>query len=215
VNKLGRRFIDETTGAHMQTGSNALLSQPGRIAWSIWDDDLVEEAMKNGFVLPRYPGHITTENLREKFQDVASRKEWAIKSDSWDEIAKWIGAPAKTLKATVEEFNSFCDHGYDETFVKDRRYLRPVRKPPFYAVKFGVMVVDTCGPIRVNEAMEVLDAEHHPIPGLFAAGVTVSGWQGHDYCGDLMFASALGFSVNSGRIAGESAAQWVLGSGAK
>ena len=194
----------------MQIGANALISQPDKHGWSIWDDEMVEEAMKTGFVLPRYPGRTVATNLREELQDVASRKEWVVMSDNWDEIAKWIGAPAKTLKATVEEYNSFCDHGYDETFVKDRRYLRSLRKPPFYAVKFGVMVVDTCGPIRVNEAMEVLDAEYNSIPGLFAAGVTVSGWQGHDYCGDLMFASALGFSVNSGRIAGESAARRVL-----
>lgn len=208
VNKLGRRFIDETAGYHLQTCSNAILVQPDKVGFSLCDDKMVQEVVDTGWRLPRYPNREDTNTYRERLDDVASRKQWVIKSDDWGEIAEWIGAEPDVLKASVKEYNNFCDHGYDEDFVKDRRFLTPLTKPPFYAIKFGVMVVETCGPIRINENMEVIDKDYKPIPGLYAAGVIASGWQGYDYCGDHLFGSALGFSMNSGRIAGENAARY-------
>jgi fumarate reductase flavoprotein subunit len=171
---------------------------------------MVQDVQDNHWLLPRYPSNEDTSTYRAQLQDVASRKQWVCISENWDEIAEFVGCDAETLKASVAEYNASCEHGYDETFVKDRRYLKPLKKGPFYAVKFGVMVVETAGPVRVNEKMEVLNKDYKAIPGLYAAGVIASGWLGHDYCGDYVFGSALGFSVNSGRIAGECAAQHAL-----
>ena len=135
----------------------------------------------------------------------------AIKiSDSWDEIANWIGADPKVLKATIDEYNSFCDQGYDEIFAKERRYLLPLRSAPYYALRGMPVFLDTLGGIRINENMEVLDNQDNPIPGLYAAGVTTSGWESETYCGDLS-GSAFGFAINSGRIAGENAVKFALG----
>lgn len=53
--------------------------------------------------------------------------------------------------------------------------------------------------------MEVLDPDGRAIPGLYAAGVCAGGLLGENYNYDLP-GSAQGFAVNSGRIAGESAA---------
>ena len=44
-----------------------------------------------------------------------------------------------------------------------------------------------------------------PIPGLYAAGVITSGWQGRDY---HLLGSALGLSSTGGRIAGEGAEKY-------
>jgi fumarate reductase flavoprotein subunit len=68
------------------------------------------------------------------------------------------------------------------------------------------MMVDTAGPIRINERMKVLDKEDNPIPGFYAAGVVTSGWVGYDY---YLFGSALAYCISSGRIAGESAAEYI------
>ena len=57
--------------------------------------------------------------------------------------------------------------------------------------------------------MEVRDKQDNPIPGLFAAGVTVDGFEGHTYDGELT-GSAFGFAMNSGRIAGESASMFIM-----
>jgi len=69
-------------------------------------------------------------------------------------------------------------------------------------------MVDTAGPVRVNENMQVLDKQGKPIPGFFAGGVITSGWQGYDY---HLFGSALCYTLTSGRIAGESIAKYLKG----
>ena len=57
--------------------------------------------------------------------------------------------------------------------------------------------------------MEVLDKQDNLIPGLNAAGEDTGGWETEPYC-DVLSAHAFGFSVNSGRIAGENAAGFAL-----
>lgn len=212
VNKRGERFIDETAGLHQQTCTNAIIQQPGKSAYALYDDKMVQSVIEKGFLLGvvEHRGK-PFPKLRENLQKEAISKEWVCISEKWDKIADWMGANSGTLRTTIDEYNSFCDHGYDNTFAKEQRYLVPLRTPPFYAIKHRTVIVDTVGPVRINERMEVLDKEDIPIPGLYAAGVIASGWQSSDYCGDLMFGSALGFSVNSGRIAGENATKFVLG----
>ncbi|MFH1032349.1 MAG: FAD-dependent oxidoreductase [Chloroflexota bacterium] len=130
-------------------------------------------------------------------------------SNSWTEIAKWMGTSPAVLKATIDEYNSFCDQGHDATFVKDRRFLIPLRTPPFYAVKCYSHYPDTIGGIKINHRMEVLDKQDKPIPGLYAAGVCCGGWQSETYCFALT-GSMFGFALNSGRIAADSAVKKVL-----
>ena len=59
--------------------------------------------------------------------------------------------------------------------------------------------------------MEVLDQHDEPIPGLYAAGNDTGGWETDTYALLVLPGSAFGFAVNSGRIAGENAAE-LLGS---
>jgi NADPH-dependent glutamate synthase beta subunit-like oxidoreductase/predicted oxidoreductase len=129
---------------------------------------------------------------------------------TWDEMAKWMSCKPSVLKQTIEEYNSFCDHGRDPIFGKRNELLLPLRTPPFYAVKGNSDFLDTIGGIKVNEKMEVLNKEDNSIPGLFAAGVITGGWESESYCSPLS-GEASGFSVNSGRIAGESAARMING----
>jgi fumarate reductase flavoprotein subunit len=58
--------------------------------------------------------------------------------------------------------------------------------------------------------MEVLDQEDHPIPGLYAGGTDTGGWEGDDYCLALS-GTTFGFALNSGRMAGENAIQYLSG----
>jgi fumarate reductase flavoprotein subunit len=108
------------------------------------------------------------------------------------------------LKTTVARYNELCSRGYDEDFAKERRYLMPLNTPPYYAIKGVATILDTIGGIRINERMEVLDERNRVVPGLYAAGVVTSGWESEIYCSELS-ASAFGFAINSGRIAGENA----------
>jgi fumarate reductase flavoprotein subunit len=125
-------------------------------------------------------------------------------------MADYIGADPGVLKATIEEYNYFCDHGHDEVFAKEQRYLLPLRKAPYYALKCFPSFHDTMGGIKVSEHMEVRDTWDNIIPGLYAAGVLPDGWETDDYCW-VLCGSAFGFAINSGRIAGENAARYVKG----
>jgi fumarate reductase flavoprotein subunit len=58
--------------------------------------------------------------------------------------------------------------------------------------------------------MEVLNAQDDPIPRLYAGGDVTGGWEAETYNAHLS-GSGLGFALNSGHIAGENAAQYVLG----
>ena len=152
--------------------------------------------------------HPVIHNTLEKgFLDGAGTGHIKI-ADTWEEIAGWIGADSHELIGTVSRYNEFCRQGYDADFVKDPRYLLPLTDPPFYAIRDQVVWLDTIGGIRINGRMQVLDWNDRAIPGLFAAGVVTSGWESEIYCSELS-ASAFGFAINSGRIAGENAAAYL------
>jgi fumarate reductase flavoprotein subunit len=191
VNKNGKRFIDEEAGYHVFESVNAMLRQPGGVSYALLDSTLrikFEEKM---------PG-------LERVLDKEAKRGRVKIADSWDEIAEWIGAEPEVISNTIEQYNSFCNKGYDESYAKERRYLLPLSSPPYYAIRGLSVLLDTIGGIRINERMEVLDINDQPIPGLFAAGVVTSGWEPETYC-SVLSASAFGFAINSGRIAGENA----------
>ncbi len=222
VNKWGRRFIDE--GGSLGTGvsGNAILLQPDKVTHTVFDDEIrriVEEgrpglteapqrhAKRGGGTMisqGKHPG------LKEELQKEANKTGGLKVADSWGEIAQWIGADPKALKAEIDEYNSFCDKGRDEIFTKDPKYLVPLRKPPYYAMRCYARVGETLGGIKVNEHMEVLDTQGNIIPGVYAAGVIADGFEPEDYNREVP-GCAMGFAVNSGRIAGESAAKFALG----
>jgi fumarate reductase flavoprotein subunit len=191
VNKNGKRYIDESAGYHVFESVNAMLRQPEKVSFALLDSRIrrrFEEKMPE---------------LEKALKKEAERERVKI-SETWDEMAHWIGAPPSTLKDTVDQYNAFCIKGYDESFGKERRYLLPLQSPPYYAIRGLSVLLDTIGGIKINERMEVLDNNNTPIPGLYAAGAATSGWESETYCSELS-ASAFGFAINSGRIAGDNA----------
>jgi fumarate reductase flavoprotein subunit len=200
VNKGGERFQNETWSGNASV--NALLKQPGKIGFALFDDKSVQD------INNRLKSQGQEADLKEFYKAEDKKGEWVKVSNNWDDIAGWIGADPKVFKATVEEYNSFCKQGRDADFGKAPEFLNALLSPPFYAVKFGPLMIDTYGPVRINERMEVLDKKDNPIPGFYAGGAVCGQIQGHDY---HFFGGALGFAVSSGRIAAENAAKYISG----
>jgi fumarate reductase flavoprotein subunit len=224
VNKTGKRFADEVGCMGMNAG-NILLQQQDQIAYALFADDLVQTAEVEAakpVVGAKPQKHaklgggaiVVTEQpftgLREKLQELAEKKGLKI-ADSWDEMAGWMGVNPEALKAEIDEYNSYCDKGHDDAFAKEPKYLMPLRKSPYYAIRIYGDAGETLGGIKVDEHMAVLDKQGNVIPGVFAAGVIADGHQGQTYNHDDMAGSAVGFAVNSGRIAGRSAAKFITG----
>jgi fumarate reductase flavoprotein subunit len=212
LNKNSERFADEATGCHHYISSNPVNRQPDNISFSVFDHALVEKMTAEGIVVAMGYYHYEEQRTAlpglERELRLQAAKGTVKIANSWKEMAAWMGANPSTLKYSIEKYNSSCDEGYDPIFAKDRRYLIPLRKPPFYAVKANSDYLDTIGGIKINHRMEVINKQDKIIPGLYAAGVVAGGWEGDNYCA-LLSGSTCGFAVNSGRIAAENAAAYI------
>ncbi|OGO23233.1 MAG: hypothetical protein A2144_09210 [Chloroflexi bacterium RBG_16_50_9] len=212
VNKEGERFADEATTYNIFISVNAVLRQPDRVCYSIFDDKNVQRAMKEGVIkgagILIVPPRTRFPELDKQLQSLANKGSNVRISDSWDEMAQWIGAAPRKLKAAVDEYNDGCDRGYDAVFAKDRRYLVPLRNPPYYAMKCHPGFLGTIGGIKINQHMEVVNVRGKPIPGLYAAGVDTGGWESDYYCA-ILSGTTFGFALNSGRIAAENAVKYI------
>ncbi len=209
VNKRGERFADEST--HIPSESaNALDRQPDKISYTLFDETIKQSFIDEGLMRGHHrlypPGSRMVDIDKHLKKDM---REGKVKvSDSWEAIAQWIGADPERLKNNVEAYNHSCDRGFDEYFYKDRRYLQPLRKPPYYALICHQAFHGTTGGIKINERMEVLNEQNNIIAGLFASGNDTGGWSADTYNYTLT-GTAFSYAINSGRIAGENAAEYV------
>jgi fumarate reductase flavoprotein subunit len=221
VNKRGRRFIDEGHNLASFASGNAIAQQPDGIMYTIFDDAIRKNIEEEGLIWPgayggqtrsnprfaRPPAGVPLPGLGSELRAIADKGTQTQMAGSIDELAGRMGINNAGLKTTVEEYNICCDRGFDPIFCKDRRYLLPIRNPPFYAIHCHSSICEAVGGIKINENMEVLDQEDNPIPGLFAAGSTTGCWESESYC-YRMCGHLLGFALNSGRIAGENSAKY-------
>ena len=140
----------------------------------------------------------------EKEWPAAEQAGWAVKANTLDELAKKTGMDPAVLKASVEQYNKAAEQRHDALFAKDPQYIFPVKQGPYYAIKSVASSLGTLGGIKVNDRLQVVTDKDKAIPNLYAAGSDVGGMYGDSY--DLLMAgSTIGFAVNSGRIAAESA----------
>jgi fumarate reductase flavoprotein subunit len=208
INAKGERFSDPTL-AFLGAGK-LQIRQPGGVAYTVVDEKILaqladthDEVAMSSRTTAYAPGSDKIVNEVKKAAKIG--KDVGV-SDSWEGLAAYIGCDAGNLKKTIQEYNSFCEKGCDETFMKDKKFLKPLKNPPFYAIKLQAGMVEAIGPVRINDCMEVLDKQQDPIQGFYAAGAITSGWCGNDY---HLFGSNLGFGTTGGRIAGENAAKYL------
>ncbi|MEJ2738807.1 MAG: FAD-dependent oxidoreductase [Dehalococcoidia bacterium] len=211
VNKNGERFADEASALKKFESANTLLQQPDRMCYVLFDESIKRSIEENGVIIGTgliVSAQTKIPQIGQELKVEASKGLLGI-AGSWDGIAQWAGIKPQVLNATIDEYNSFCDKGHDDLFAKDRRYLMALRTPPYYALRCYPGFLTTIGGIKINHRMEVVDRDYNYIPGLYAGGNDTGGWESDTYNVELSGA-ALGFAINSGRIAGENAAEYVL-----
>lgn len=146
------------------------------------------------------------DDLDKQFQKQVDQG-YAIKANTLDELARWIGCDPDVLKATIEQYNMDCEKGYDSLLLKSASNLVALNKGPYYAIKNKLAIHLTHGPLRVTSELEVVDKNHDPIPGLYAAGSDIGGVENDTYAG-VVPAHSSGWALAGGRIAGENAAAY-------
>lgn len=212
LNKKGQRFIDEGGYTTWENG-NAILMQPGKIAYVVFDEAIRQKLEGKERLIKHkmgVPADAPESGFDRNFKAQVD-KGLAFSSSSYEELAGWIGAEPETLQATIAEYNEAADRGCDPVFAKEAANLLPMRTPPYYGIKCFVDCGETMGGIKVNEDLAAVDTQGEVIPGLYIASVLADGWSGQTYPAPELGGIALGFALNSGRIAGASAARFVLG----
>ena len=209
VNKFGKRFMNEDEMQNSTFLSNAISHQKDMRGFIIIDSAIAKYYIKNGLDIISLVHN--EPDVSDFFDGVKSLEESGmegfVKADTLEELAGKLGIDPEGLEETVEDYNDYCD-SVDEEFFKDRRYMRPIAKAPFYAATYAPGGYGTVGGIRINENCEVCDREFAAIPGLYAAGADACNIYEDSYM-FLLPGNSMGFAVNTGRIAGMEAAEYV------
>jgi fumarate reductase flavoprotein subunit len=213
INPRGERFCNEGISFYDSEVGNANARFKEGYTFSIFDDSVIERLLDRGVdrgIAIENPPGTKPVNIRRELNAALERGSTDVfAADSLEELAKKIDVESEVLKATVEEYNCYCEKGHDELFAKNPNYLRPIKVPKFYAVKVRTVFLGTLGGIKINQRSEVIDKKGNVIPGLYAVGYDASGMWGDSYCFKAASGASSGFAANSGRIAGKNALKYL------
>jgi fumarate reductase flavoprotein subunit len=213
ISPRGERFCDEGITFYDSEVGNANARFKEGYTFSIFDDSIIERLLDRGVdrgIAVENPPGTKPMNIRRELNAAVERGSTDVfAGDSLEELAKKMDVDSEILKATVEEYNSYCDKGHDDLFAKNPCYLWPIKVPKFYAVKVRTVFLGTLGGIKINQRTEVIDKKGNVIPGLYAAGYDASGMWGDSYCFKAASGASSGFAVNSGRIAGKNVLKYL------
>jgi fumarate reductase flavoprotein subunit len=214
VTARGERFCDETIGFYDSPVGNAQARyKADGYTFSVFDDSIVDRLVEKGLdkgVGVDFPPGYKLANLRNEIQAAVEHgSQEVFVADSLEDLAAQTGMDPGTLTTTVQEYNHGCAQGHDELFAKDRRFLRPLTGPRYYAVRGRAVFLGTMGGLKVTGKLEVVDKKDDPIPGLYAGGFDAGGMYGDSYPIKSSSGLASAFALNSGRIAGKSALMYL------
>lgn len=182
VNHKGNRFVNElTTRDKVSAAINEL---PEKSAYLIFDQGVRDRA---------------------KAIDFYEKKGYVSSGKDIEELVEKINLPSNQLHTTVITWNQSVANKIDKEFNRTTAMENDLAKPNYYAIKIAPGIHYTMGGIKVNTQAEVLNKEHQPIEGLYAAGELAGGLHGTNRIGGNSVAEIIVF----GRQAGQQAAEYV------
>src|SRR5829696_4768215 len=185
INARGERYADEGADWSETALTRATARQPGLYAWYVLDARGLE-------------GRVRERTAQEMVETAKRTGGTVIETESLTELADGLaerGVPHEAFLRTMEEYNTAIDAGEDPSPPRSGQ-AKPLRVPPFVAVKVAPSITHTVGGLAVDAGCRVLRwTDGRPIPGLYAAGVEVGGVSVGGYTSGL--ASALVFGVTA------------------
>ncbi len=183
--------------------------QKDKVCFSVIDTSIIHSYIRSGVDVTSLVR--TNPDVSDFYDGLKTAEENGyhpfFKADTVAELARKMGVNEENLVKTVADYNDLCD-SLDGEFFKDARLWRPWVKPPCYGAQVRAAGYGTVGRIRINENCEACDKDFDPVPGLYAAGADACNIYDDSYM-FLLPGNSMGFAVNSGRIAGMSAAAYV------
>ena len=211
VNKFGKRFINEEQMQNTTFTGNAIQIQKDAVGFSILDQKIVNGYKKKGLDVVNFVHHVDNiDDFEQACDDIIAdpNNPDVVKADTLEELAEKLGIEdVDTFLETVEEYNDMCE-SQDTLFYKPSKFMKPIEKAPFYAGIFHPSGYGTLGGIKINDKCEVMDNDWNPIPGFFACGTDTCTIYGDSYM-FLLPGNTMGYCVNTGRFAGEAAADYI------
>ncbi len=210
VNMAGERFMNEEIMGNPTFVANAISRQKNRCGFIIFDETTRTHYEQNGLDIPP-DGVATFANPDIKDNGIMEILDKGgdniFSANSLEELAGKARIHHDVLRKTIDIYNRACDTGRDTLFHKKAQYLRPIKRPRFYAGRLFPGAIGSLGGIKINHKIEVLNKRDDVIPGLYAAGTDANALYGESYV-YVLPGNTLGFALNSGRIAGENAAEY-------
>lgn len=187
VDADGRRFCNESN-SYMEVGK--AMYERDKISravpcWLIFDD----RYRKRYAHVRSSPGRFPKKLLESGKLKIAPTIE---------ELAALCAIDPDGLRETIDHFNEHARRGEDPEFGRgESAYNRslgdphrkvhpclgPIDEAPFYAVEVLPGDIGTCGGLLTDELARVLDRDHRPIEGLYAAGNITATVMGRHYLG--------------------------------
>lgn len=192
VNKYGRRFAGEPGAPGPRHRSHLFwlecmkfdierVEYPQVPCYEIFDETT---RLKGPFATSIKRGMLTDGTIQyfhewSKDNNAEIAKGWVIKGDTIEELASNIAAQdpenqgrmdPNTLKDTIAKFNKYCKVGEDPEFQRNPSDLKPLKTPPFYALKVYPGGANTQGGLKKNAKGQVVDPYDNVVPRLYAPG---------------------------------------------
>ncbi len=191
VNPQGQRFTNEANSYHDFTQDLLKTTPSGAepVAWLVCDHAFIRFYGLGAVKPAPLP-------LRPWLANAYLRRGQTLA-----ELAQACGIDPAELQATVARYNTLAAMGQDTDFAKgETPYNRmqgdgsrasaagfpnpcmaPLQRGPFYAVQVVVGSLGTFAGLNVNNQAQVLDAQGHPIAGLYASGNDMASMMGGHY----------------------------------
>jgi 3-oxosteroid 1-dehydrogenase len=207
VNSRGERFTNEAAnynalGAAFHVIDVSSFEYINHPAWLIFDRHYVAKYGIAGF------------------KGDAIAPGWVVEAGTLAELAAALQLPDNALSTTIERWNALVADGHDTDFGRGegahdrwwgdssfgdtpRATIGPLDTAPYYAVRVYSGALGTKGGPRTNAGGQVLDVDHHPIAGLYAAGNAMASVMGMTYGGA---GGTLGPAMVFGFLSGQHAA---------
>ena len=213
VNGLGRRYMNEAASYHVAGGEMMQRNSPECPTAPSWF--LFDAWYRSRYAVgPMMPGPPSWDGkLKASFREVLR------KADSVAALAAAIGVEPAALEASLARFNAHAAKGKDPDFGRgasgyDRYYgdprnlpnpcLKPLDKPPYYALKIFPGDIGSKGGVVADAHGRALNGKGQPIPGLYAIGNCSASVVGRSYPGA---GATLGPAMTFGYLAARHAAQ--------
>lgn len=187
LNTEGKRYICEPSQIRNGVFNSGLMmmEQPEGYAYIMFDSNNLEAAIRDSvehpkppapgiFGLPALPA--TMEDAASDVQSVLESEEGKVfRADTVEELAVQMGMDSEALRATVDNYNRYCEEKFDRDCFKQPEYLVPCSKGPFYAVRSQLGTDGAFGGVKVNGDMQAYRSDGSLIDRLYVTGDFASG----------------------------------------